>query len=433
MYGSAEEELLSHDLSWVPARGYYENLAESALLTIWRRRGLLIAALAISVALAGFALLLLKKEYTAETIVKLDLARREAILAREAVLANEQAPAVMLDGASIVQGEAKTIHSRLMARRVIRKLSLDASTAHAPSAFSAQNLLAGVLTSAQLFLKEIGFDAGLLNGSQASAEIDGDRVIRSVMSHLAVETDSRSYLITIRYASNDPNEAARIANAFAEEYLLRHSELSSRFASHVTEWYLDQIGIAKSAQQAAEAAIDAFRQRTGLLDVGPNGENVQQQQLRDLNDQLSAASLGRLNEENRLNRVRRIIAAGGTPSAGDLQGIPLIQTLATNEAAARKELSELTTAHGPSYPEVVRARAALSELQGSLRGAIGRTVSILEADVSAATRAEQDLKNRLEVLQHTVVNSKVHEAELHDLQANVQTAQERVTSLTSQL
>ena len=417
------EKSLLRDLSWVPARSYYENLAEGTLLTIWRRRGLIIATLALSVAVAGVALSVMKKKYTAEAIVQLDVGRREA------ALDNGSPSSVMLDGASIVQGEAKIIRSRLMARRVVQKLSLDAATAPDRSTPLLDSFFDTILSAAQHLASQLGLGIAQMDESRAPIPVDNDRAIRTVMSRLTVEADNRSYLITIGYTSSDPIEAAKIANTFAEEYLLRHRELSSHLANHVTEWFSGQIHTAKAAQQEAEGAIDAFRQRTGVLDVGPSGENVQQQQLRDLNTQLSTASLARLNEENRLNRVRRVIAAGGTPSAADLQGIPLIQSLAANEAAARKELSELTSSHGSHYPEVVRAQAALSELQASLRTAMGRAVSIIDADLAAAKRAEQDLKNQLESLQRKVVNSKAHEAELHDLQANAQTARERVASL----
>jgi polysaccharide biosynthesis transport protein len=417
------EKLLSRDLSWVPARSYYTNIAEGTLRTIWRRRGLVIGAVAASVVVAGIALSVMNKKYTADALVQLDLGRRET------ALVNEQPPTVMLEATSIIQGEAKIIRSRLMARRVVEKLGLGETASHEPSESSVGGLFDALLAMPQRFVGQIGFSASPSDESprQSSAV---DQVIRTVMSRLTVETDNRSYLITIGYTSNNATEAARIANAYAEEYLLRHRELSSHLANHVIEWLSSQIRVATAAQQEADEALAAFRKRTGLLDVGPNGENVQQQQLRDLNAQLSAASLARLNEENRLTRVRRVIAAGGTPSAADLQGIPLIQSLATQEAAARKELSELTASLGPGHPNVARAQAALSQLRGSLRTAMGQAVSTIEADVAAAMRAEKDLKAQLEILQRTIVGSKTNEAELQDLQAHARTARERVASLT---
>lgn len=119
--------MLSHDLSWVPARSYYTNIADGTLRSIWRRRGLVIGTVAISVVLAGIALSVMNKKYTAEALVELDLGRREA------ALVNEQAPTVMLDAASIIQGEAKIIRSRLMARRVVEKLGLGKAASPDPS------------------------------------------------------------------------------------------------------------------------------------------------------------------------------------------------------------------------------------------------------------------------------------------------------------
>ncbi len=417
------EDLLSRDLSWVPARRYYENIAEGALRTLWRRRLLISATVALSVVLAGVALSVMHKKYTAEALVQLDLSRREA------AAVNEPPPAVMLEAASIIQGEARIIRSRLIARRVVQKLALGEPAGGGQSATSVDGVLDTIMALPQRWLGSAVLHTGT-SARSASPPSDVDRVVSTVLSRLTAATDNRSYLITIGYTAGDPVEAARVANAFAEEYLLRQRELSEQTANRVVDWLSGQIQIASVAQQEADEAVVAFRKRTGMLDVGPNGENVQQQLLRELSAQLSAASLGRLNEENRLTRVRRVIAAGGTPSAADLQGTPLIQSLAAQEATARKELSELTSSLGPGHPKVARAQAALAELRRGLRTAMGQAISTIEADVAAATRAEKDLKAQLEALRRTTVGGKPNETELQDLQATARTARERAAALT---
>src|SRR5580704_15181734 len=107
---------VTYDLEAVPVRRYYQDRSHDTMLALWRHRGLIAVILLASLAIAGSALMILPKKYTAEAIIQLDLGRPEL------PLANEQAPPVTLDASSIIQGEAKIIQSRMMARRVLEKL-----------------------------------------------------------------------------------------------------------------------------------------------------------------------------------------------------------------------------------------------------------------------------------------------------------------------
>ena len=410
---------MSYDLAAVPVRGVYENLAGSILLIIWRRRGLVVAAVVLSLAAAGGALAMLKKTYTAQAVVQLDLGKREV------ALVNEQAPTVTLEASSIIQGEAKIIRSRMMARRVVQRLGIDVDTPDKGwtmnSAMSAAVRYAGA---------QLGLGNDSLAGAPAPPADETEVAISTLLSRLAVVTDNRSYLIEITYVSDDPAKSARIANTFVEEYLRRRSELNIDLASNVTEWLGTQVQAASAALRRAEDEISAFRQRTMLMDVGANGQTIQQQQLQELNSSLGTARLTRLNEESRLTRMREVIAAGGVPSASDLQGSPLVQTLLDRVAIARRELSDATAKFGKRHPDVAAAQAALSSLQGSLRTELSQAVSVIRSNVSAAARIEQDLNTRLEALQGTMVVTKAQEAELRDLQAKAQTIRERLALLT---
>ena len=414
------EKPVNYDLSWVPARAYSENILGGSLQAIWRRRGLVLIIVLLSMAASAAALSVLKKKYTAQATVQLDLGRREA------ALTTEQAPAVTLDASAIIQGEAKIIRSRMMARRVVQRLGLDSDTPDEGPAL----LTSLVSEVSNFFTNTLGLGGGDIPASDPVPVTDADTVITALLSRLTVLTDNRSYLIEIRYTSDNPARSAVIANAFAREYLRRRDELNVELANNVTSWLRQQIQDNQNQLRQTEAEITAFRQKMKLLETGANGETVQQQQLRDINTQLSAATLERLNEENRLARVRQIIASGGIPSAADLQGAPIIQNLLDREAAARQALSEATARLGPRHPDVVRARAALAEVQAALRAQLGKAVPLTAANLEATKHTESDLRSRFEALHSTLLDRKTQETELADMQARAQTLRQRFNALT---
>jgi uncharacterized protein involved in exopolysaccharide biosynthesis len=414
------EKPVNYDLSWVPARAYSENILGGSLLSIWRRRGLVLIIVLLSLVASGAALSVLKKKYTAQATVQLDLGRREA------ALTTEQAPAVTLDASAIIQGEAKIIRSRMMARRVVQRLGLDADTPD-----DGPQLIGSMISEVtSFFTNTLGLADGDIPAADPAPVTDADTVITALLSRLTVVTDNRSYLIEIRYTSDNPARSAVIANAFAREYLRRRDELNVELANNVTSWLRQQIQDNQNQLRQTEGDITAFRQQMKLLETGANGETVQQQQLRDINTQLSAAALERLNEEGRLARVRQIIASGGIPSAADLQGAPIIQNLLDREAAARQTLSDAAARLGPRHPDVVRARAVLAEVQAALRAQLGKAVPLTAANLEATRRTEGDLKTRFEALHATLLDRKTQETELADLQARAQTLRQRANALT---
>ena len=306
---------LAKNLPALPVRAHSENLAANALLAIWRRRYLVLFVVMLSL-LAGFGVLsLLERKYAADAVVQLDPSRREG------TFGPEQAPAVMLDASALIHSEARIIRSRPIARRVVERLGLAEDPAFAIDAPGLAHHLAWVAAmGAEAFAWARGEEAPAQVEPAATpdAEIKDARLARVVaelIRNVSVSADSRSYLITITYTSGDPVASARIANAFAEEYLQRRMQANINAASRTSDWLAGQIRDASAALREAEAAIAAFRERTGMLeaggaDAGGDAENVQQQQLRALTSQFNAASLTRLNEERRLARVQDLLRTG---------------------------------------------------------------------------------------------------------------------------
>jgi len=194
---------------------FYEAIAFDTLHALWRGRKVIASFLAAGLVLSLLGLLLSTKRYTADAVVQLDFGQEETAAAKV-----KSPPVAAMDAGVLVESEARLVRSEGMARRVVTRLRLDEDPAYVSR---------GRLTRLMSALH--------LPGADAPGPSNIDLAARALGSRLSVTNDSRSYIINITITSNSPVESARLANAFAVEYLndrvmqrLRASEASARSA-----------------------------------------------------------------------------------------------------------------------------------------------------------------------------------------------------------
>ena len=111
----------------------------------------------------------------------------------------------MLDAASVIQTEVNLIRSREIAEGVVTRLGL----AKDPNFAEHSSLLNRALALITFWHSRPSFSNSSVNSLIAAR----------LLKNLDVTNDPKSLLIRISYTSTSPEQSARIANAFAEEYL----------------------------------------------------------------------------------------------------------------------------------------------------------------------------------------------------------------------
>src|SRR5665213_1198920 len=177
-------------------RAHYEGIAHDSLLTVWRRKFMIVAIVAAAVLLASVALVLVGPHYTGEALIQLDFSREDP-----PARAGAQ-PIVSIDAVALVDSAARVIRSRTTASAVVARLGLDRD----PN-FTHEPILWRLLSDGRILLG--------LTGVTPSPR---DLAISTLMGKVAVNHESRSYLISIDIKAADPARAAILANAVAVEY-----------------------------------------------------------------------------------------------------------------------------------------------------------------------------------------------------------------------
>ena len=415
------DPMAPQSLGQIPVAEYNEDVLSTALSVLWRRRWFILGATTLAIGAGIIYLSVAPRHYASEALVQLDPGRQNSNIGAGAT------SAVSLDAQTIIQGELKIIQSRMIARRVVRRLHLaDGTAVQSSSGWNPLPWLRSLLAPSALSTPDGGRQAAKPTPQEAAEQSAIDRL----RSHLAIKADNRTYMISVSYTGARPETAAKIANAVAREYLLYRLEDNVNAAVEVSKWLAAQIKTARANLEEQEASITAFRNQTGVLDDRGGGEDPQQQQLRVLVDQLSAASLAKINAESRLSRIQGLVASGEIPSASDLTDVPGLLQIVERETTARKNLAELMAKLGPKHPDVLSARASLMELKATLLAEEKRAVLLARRGVQTAARTEQDIQKQIDTLRHALIETKAQQTVLLNKQAQAETTRERIKSLT---
>lgn len=115
-----------------------------------------------------------------------------------------------------------------------------------------------------------------------------DWLAARLMMNLRVEPIRDSRVMNIKYELTDPEQAARIANAFAEAYIATALELSVEPARRSAAWFDEQLQDLRKRLEDAEARLTNFQQEKGIVALDERLD-TETSRLNELSNSLVAA------------------------------------------------------------------------------------------------------------------------------------------------
>ena len=179
-----------------------------------------------------------------------------------------------------------------------------------------------------------------------------------LVGNLNVSNDGRSLTILVSFTSQSPEWAAQIANEVAKTYLDDQVSTKTRAITKAAGWLGERVDEIRQQLEKSEAAVDDFRRKSGLLEVG-RGATIPAARLADLNAQLSTARSERMRAEVNLQIARE----SDPQTLPDILASPLVQQLRRELGQINLEVTDLQD-HGALYKvNDFQARAAALRVQ----------------------------------------------------------------------
>ena len=264
---------------------------------------------------------------------------------------------------------------------------------------------------------------------QLTEEEKREQLIQSitdvVAGGLTVTPVEYSFVVYLGFESTNPQLAAQIVNAIAQEFI--DSNLETRLSGTVqaTGWLGERLEELKENLRISEQALQDFREREGLVSVeGVTG--LGGSELRLLSQRLEDARKARIEAQNIMEDVQGM----SNPSTEELMTVPavlqhpLISQLNKERTDAERKVAELGKRYGPKHPNMIAARSDLTSANEELASEVRKVVSGINREYELARRNERQLQAEWEANKAELQDFNRKEFQLQELQREVDTNRE---------
>ncbi|MBU2289295.1 MAG: GumC family protein, partial [Gammaproteobacteria bacterium] len=288
-----------------------------ALLATFRRRLKLFLALALLVFVAVLVFTLQATPlYTATASVMIDT-RTSQVVDSQAVLSGLSADA------GVVDTEVEILKSRQLAERVVEALNLEEDPEF-NSAFGSPGLIEQVSNGIGSLFGASAPDRARRQLTELEAQRQRERVVDTVRNRLTIRRVGLTYVMGVSFTSPSQQKAARIANAFAQNYLLEQLEAKFEATRQANAWLNTRLNDLRGEVIQGEAAVEQYRNANNLLSA--SGATLTEQEISTYNTQLATVRAQQAEDEARLATARAQMSRGSTgDDVGEALGSAVVQ------------------------------------------------------------------------------------------------------------
>ncbi|MFG6468773.1 chain length determinant protein EpsF [Roseateles sp. BYS87W] len=245
---------------------------------------------------------------------------------------------------------------------------------------------------------------------------------------LEVKPSRESNVVSLSYASPNPQFSAAVANAFAQSYIQTTLELRADPAQNLKRFFDTQVKGAREALEKAQERFSGFQREKGIIATDERLD-VENARLTELSSQLtqlqaiSAESTSRQTEAqgSRGDRIQEVL------------NNPLIASLKAELSRNEARLQELSQRLGDSHPQVVEAKASIAELRSKLDSETRRITGGVQISNTINKAREGQVRASLEAQRAKVLQMKEVRDEGVVLQREVENSQRIYDSLVARL
>jgi capsular exopolysaccharide synthesis family protein len=245
---------------------------------------------------------------------------------------------------------------------------------------------------------------------------DAALVVTDVLKHRTISRIGLTYLIEIRYKSSDPETAQRMANLYARTYIESQVNVRVEENTRVRRHLENEINRLRSQVLSADAAVAAYKARTGLNGNTAAG-TLTEQEISSYNQTLALARAQSAEDAQRLGAAQSQIAQG-VDKLGELN-TPSMLNLRAQQATTSALVAQLASRYGPNHPELITARQQLSDIDRLIASQGTRVVSGLQAQAQASAGRASEIAGKLSSTETKLAGADRAAVQLRELESQV--------------
>ena len=256
-------------------------------------------------------------------------------------------------------------------------------------------------------------------GRAARQRIAGEILLK----HVGIAPTRLSRLVEIEFTSPDPAFSAKVANAWADNFIQTNLERKVQATSYGRNLLQRQLGQAKERLDESQRQLVTYAEQQRIINLPSQGQGEGQtaersivaDELASLNAALSQATADRIAAES---RVRGAAAAGQSTEALRNQAI---NNLRQRRAELAADYQRLMVQFEPDYPPARAIQSQIDQLDRSIGREESRVSGSVQADYRQAQQRETALRDRVENLKSSYLDLRRRSIQYNIYQQEVDT------------
>lgn len=382
---------------------------------VWRRKYRIVLPAIVVGIISAIVVSMLTPRYRSETRVLIE--NRENVYNRpEADRTSAAGERVLLDQEAMAS-QVQLALSRDLARRIVDNMKLAERPEFNPNA-SRGSVLGEILSL-----------VGLARIPQKATAPD-ERVLERFYERLSVYQIEKSRVIAIEFRSEDPDLAARVANAVADEFLVVQLAAKKESMRQSGVWLSREIEKLRSNVAEAEARVERFRGKSNLF-LGSNNTPLSAQQLAELNSQVAQSRAQQADLESKARSIARMLREGKLAEASAIINSDLMRRLSEQRSSFRAQLAEQSSTLLDQHPRIKELKAQIAEVESQMRREAEKLVRSFESDARIAGAKLEQMQQTLDQVKGQASSLGVQDVELRALERDAKSQRDLLESYLS--
>jgi succinoglycan biosynthesis transport protein ExoP len=347
---------------------------------------------------------LMRPVYTAQATLQIDREAAKVVNVQDVTPSDE-----LVAGEEFFQTQYGLLRSKSLAQKVDESLGLSRDDAFI-IAMDAKPPVAGPrLPASALPDARRGEVLALLRAGQGVVPVRGSR------------------LVSVTFASPNPALSAKIANAFAENFIGANLDRRFESASYAKDFLERRLAQVKTKLEDSERQLVAYATSQGIIQLSEPSAGGSQNPGEQTS--LQSANLGALNSALATAKTQRIQAeqrwrqAQATPGLGlaEILQSPTVQQLTQTRARLVTEYQDKLRVFKPDYPDMQQLKAQIEENDRQLAAEAQNIRASLQAQYVIALNNEKSLNAQVNGLKGDVLDLRSRSIQYNILQREVDT------------
>ncbi len=267
----------------------------------------------------------------------------------------------------------------------------------------------------------------LVNGRYpASGRAERQRVAGEILSqNVSINPTRLSRLVDVSFTSADPNFSARVANAWAENFIQTNLERKIQATSYGRNLLERQLTLQKQRLDDSQRQLVAYASAQQIINLPAQGSgtggpttverSIVADDLAALNAALAQATAQRIAAQARAQQG----GTGGT--SAEALGNQAINNLRQRRAELAAEYQRLMVQFEPGYPTAQAIQSQIDQLDRSIAREEGRVSGTVQAEYREAQQRENALQARVEELKASYLDNRRRSIQYNIYQQEVDT------------